>query len=114
MGNTNKFWKGMVAGAVAGAALSLLDRETRQAVGEKCSKASKSISYVLTHPKEIATNIKEKTNEWKSTVQQMNEDFTYIMDKIEEVRELTPEVTEMVKETKEAFYKGNKEEDSIE
>lgn len=111
MGNMNKFWKGMFVGAVAGAALSLLDRETRQAVGEKCGKATKNISYAVTHPKEIATSIKDKTKELKTTVQQMNEDLHYIMNKIEEVRDLTPEVTELVKETKEAFTKGNKGED---
>lgn len=114
MGNTNRFWKGMFAGAVAGAALSLLDSETRQAVGEKCGKVTKNISYALTHPKEIATNIKEKTNDLRKTVHQMNEDLNYIVKKIEEIRDLTPEVTELVKETKEVFSKGKSGEDPLE
>ncbi|MHC0036206.1 YtxH domain-containing protein [Pseudoneobacillus sp. C159] len=105
MGNTNKFWTGVIAGAVAGGLISLLDRETRQTVGEKTGKAVKNISYVITHPKEIATNIKEKTIALKETALQMSEDISFIAQKIDEVRELTPEVTGLVKDTKEAFFK---------
>lgn len=110
MGDTNKLWTGMMVGAVAGGLISLLDRDTRQAVGEKCVKATKNISYVITHPKEIATNIKEKTKELTTTASQISEDISYIVRKIEEVRELTPEVTGLVRETKEVFSKGNNSE----
>jgi gas vesicle protein len=110
MGNTNKFWTGIIVGAVAGGLVSLMDRETRQAVNEKYGKVTKNISYAITHPKEIATNIKEKTYEIKTVASQMSEDISYIVRKIEEVRELTPEVTSMVKETKEAFMESTKKE----
>lgn len=106
MGNTNKFWTGIIVGAIAGGVISLLDRDTRNAVGEKCGRTTKNISYILTHPKEMATNIKEKTEELSLTVKQMSEDISYIVQKIEEVRDLTPEVTGLVKDTKEAFMKG--------
>jgi gas vesicle protein len=105
MGSTNKFWTGVIAGAVAGGVISLLDRETRRAVGVKYGKVAKNISYVITHPKEVATNIKDKTVEFKEAATQMSEDISYIARKIEEFRELTPEVTELIKETKDAFQK---------
>lgn len=110
MGNTNKFWTGIIVGAVAGGLVSLMDRETRQAVNEKYGKVTKNISYAITHPKEIASNIKEKTFEIKTAASQMSEDISYIVRKIEEVRELTPEVTNLVKETKEAFMEPTKKE----
>jgi gas vesicle protein len=110
MGDTNKFWTGVILGAVAGGLVSLLDRDTRQAVSEKYGKVSKNISYVITHPKEVSTNIKEKTKELKETASQMSEDISYIIQKIEEVRDLTPEVTGLVKDTKEAFLKGKDKE----
>lgn len=111
MGNTNKFWTGVIAGAVAGGLISLLDRETRQATAEKCGKVTKNISYVITHPKEVATNIKNKTIELKETADQMSDDISFIIRKIEEVRELTPEVKGIVKDTKEAFLKSKPKED---
>ncbi|MFD2445080.1 YtxH domain-containing protein [Bacillus sp. CGMCC 1.16607] len=107
MGKTNKFWTGVILGAVAGGVVSLLDKDTREVVSEKCGKAAKNISYILTHPKEVATNVKEKTIELCTTAKEMGEELSYIFEKIEEVRELTPEVTELVKETKEAFVKGS-------
>jgi gas vesicle protein len=110
MGNTNKFWTGIIVGAVAGGLVSLMDRETRQAVNEKYGKVTKNISYAITHPKEIASNIKEKTFEIKTAASQMSEDISYIVRKIEEVRDLTPEVTNLVKETKEAFMEPTKKE----
>jgi gas vesicle protein len=105
MGNTNKFWTGVLAGAIAGGLISLLDRDTRQAVGEKYGKVAKNISYGFTHPKEIATTVIEKTKEFKETASQISEDISFITKKIDEIRELTPEVTGLVKETKEAFLK---------
>lgn len=111
MESKNKFWTGVFAGAVAGGLISLLDRDTRKIVGEKCENATKNISYVITHPKEIAMNIKEKTKELKETANQMSEDISYIARKIEEFRELTPEVTGLVKDTKEAFTKDKASED---
>jgi gas vesicle protein len=105
MGNTNKFWTGVIAGAVAGGLISLMDRETRKAVGVKYGKVAKNISYVITHPKEVATNIKEKAMDLKETATQMSEDISYIARKVEEIRELTPEVTGLLKDTKEAFQK---------
>jgi gas vesicle protein len=106
----NKFWKGVIMGAVAGGMLSLLDRETRQVVGEKCGRAAKGVAYVVTHPKETVDTMKKKSNEIRVTVNQMSEDISYIVDKIEEVRELTPEVAQMVKETKEVFMKEDEQE----
>lgn len=111
MGSKSKFWNYVIIGAFAGGVVSLLDRETRQIVGGKCNKATKNISYALTHPKEVVTNIKEKTNDFRIAANQLNEDISYIIDKIEEVRDLTPEVTGLILETKDAFIKDKPSKD---
>ncbi|MDP4085548.1 MAG: YtxH domain-containing protein [Bacillota bacterium] len=89
---SNKFWKGMFFGALAGGALTLFNRETRIVMKENCQKASKLIK----NPKETASKI------W-DTVESISEDISYITEKVEVLRETTPQVTK--------YFKKNKEED---
>jgi gas vesicle protein len=103
MTNTNKFWKGILFGALAGGALSLLDKQTRIAMNANCRKASSSISYMIKHPKEVTEQVIEVANKIRVTVEDVSEDIHYLTEKIEEIREVTPQVVEIVKETKEAF-----------
>lgn len=106
MGSQNRFLKGIVLGAIAGGAISLLDRETRKSVVESCKRGTKEVSYYLSHPNEIAEQIREKTHKLRTTVEQVSEDVTYIAEKVEELREVTPSVAGLVKDTKEAFDQG--------
>lgn len=103
MTNTNKFWKGILFGALAGGALSLLDKPTRTAMNANCQKAGSNLSYMIKHPKEMTDQVKEVANKIRATVEDVSEDFTYLTEKIEEIREVTPQVVEIVKETKEVF-----------
>lgn len=103
MGSTNKFWKGILMGALAGGAISLLDKETRRSVIESCKNTTKEVSYLVTHPNEIAEKVKERTAQIRSTVDQVSEDVSFIAEKVEELREVTPTVVGIVNDTKEAF-----------
>ena len=49
MASQNKFLKGIVLGALAGGAISLLDKETRKVVVESCKRTTKEVSYYLSH-----------------------------------------------------------------
>jgi gas vesicle protein len=109
MANLRKLWKGMLWGALAGGAVSLLDKETRLAVKESCQKAAKSITYVVKNPEEITQQVKEKALQFKTTVEEIGEDISYIADKVEELRETTPQVTKMLKETKDTFIKNEED-----
>jgi gas vesicle protein len=111
MTKKNYFWKGMLLGAVAGGALSLLDKGTRQEMKGKVQNLSGKVSYTIRHPKEISNKISGTVGKIKSTYEQVSEDIAYIMEKVDELRELTPQVTEIVKETKDTFSKS--EESSI-
>jgi gas vesicle protein len=111
MTTKNQFWKGMLLGAIAGGALSLLDKGTRKEMKEKVQTVSSKVSYIVQNPKEVSKKIGETAGKIKFTYEQVTEDISYIMEKVDELRELTPQVTEMVKETKETFT--NKEESSL-
>lgn len=103
MGKTSKFWKGVLMGALAGGAISLLDQETRKSVVDGCKKGMREISYYATHPTEVAEQVKEKTNKLRTTFEQVSEDVSFIAEKVEELKEVTPSVVGIVKETKEVF-----------
>ncbi|MCM3569204.1 YtxH domain-containing protein [Neobacillus mesonae] len=100
MTKKNLFWKGMFLGALAGGAVSLFDRNTREVMKGNVQKASSKVYDTVKHPKETVTKI-------KSMIDEVSEDFAYLTDKVEEIRELTPQVTDIIKETKDTFTKDD-------
>lgn len=112
MANAHRFWKGMFWGALAGGAVSLLDRETRLAMKENCRKVSANVAYIVKNPGKITDQVKDTALKFKTTVEEVSEDLSYIAGKVEELRETTPEVVKIVKETKDTFTK-NDNNDSI-
>jgi gas vesicle protein len=107
----NLFLKGMFYGALAGGALSLLDKKTRQDMKVNVKKAYEQVSYVVRHPGEITENVKVTAEKFRNTIEQVSEDISFITGKVDELRELTPQVKERVKETRNAF---SNPEDSLE
>lgn len=99
MTKKNQFWKGMLIGAVAGGAISLFDKNTRAIMKDNVQKTSKKVYEIVRHPGETVAKI-------KSTIEQVTEDFSYIAEKVDEFRELTPQVTDIIKETKDTFSKS--------
>jgi gas vesicle protein len=108
----NLFFKGMFYGAIAGGALSLLDKKTRQDMRVNAKKAYEQVSYAVRHPKEITENVKETAEKIRNTIEQVSEDISYITGKVDELRELTPQVKDIVKETKSTF--SNHEDSDVE
>lgn len=101
----NLFLKGIIYGALAGGALSLLDKKTRQDMKVNVKKAYEQVSYVVRHPEEITENVKETAEKIRNTIEQVSEDISYITGKVDELCELTPQVKEVIKETKSTFSK---------
>lgn len=100
---SNKFWKGVLMGALAGGAISLFDKDTRHSVMEGLKKGTKEVSYYISHPSETADKLREKTQQLRTTVEQVSEDVSFIAEKVDELREVTPAVIGIVNDTKEAF-----------
>lgn len=103
----NQFWKGMLFGAIAGGALSLLDKETRQVMKDHVQNTSEKFIFIVKNPGEITEKVKESAGRFKTTVEQMSEDIAYITEKVDELRQLTPQVTDIIKDTKDAFLKDD-------
>jgi gas vesicle protein len=98
------FIKGVLFGAVAGGALSLLDKSTRESVVSNCKKTTKEISFYIKNPGEAVNQVKEMKNKIQTTFEQVSSEVSFIMEKVEELKETTPEVVELVEDTKEAFF----------
>ncbi|CRK81906.1 YtxH domain-containing protein [Neobacillus massiliamazoniensis] len=102
----NHFWRGMLLGAIAGGALSLLDKGTRQAMKTNVCKASSKISYIVKNPGDVTKKVKETAENFKATFEQISEDISFMTEKVDELRDLTPQVTDILKETKDTFTKN--------
>ncbi|MCL6574156.1 MAG: YtxH domain-containing protein, partial [Bacillus sp. (in: Bacteria)] len=63
-------------------------------------------SYIVRNPREITEKVKGTAEKLMKTFKQVNEDISYITNKIDELRELTPQVTDILKESKETFSKS--------
>lgn len=107
MTKKNQFWRGMLLGAIAGGAISLLDKQTREVMKENVQKTTTKVSYILRNPEEITDKVMETAEKLKTTVKLVSEDISYITDKVDELREITPQVTDILKETKDTFSKSD-------
>jgi gas vesicle protein len=103
---SSKFWKGVLLGAIVGGAISLLDRTTRTSVKKNIQNTSGKIAYFAKHPQETIDTVKETSRKIRSTVEEVGEEVSFIAEKIDELRELTPQVVDIVKDTKDAFVEN--------
>ncbi|MGN1400346.1 MAG: YtxH domain-containing protein [Bacillus sp. (in: firmicutes)] len=99
----NRLMQGVLVGALAGAAISMLDRDTRESVMNGCKNSYKRTKTLIQNPEYTVGNLKEKTNRIKHTVESITEDVMYISGKLQEIKDVPPQVASVVKETKEAF-----------
>ncbi|TQR15275.1 YtxH domain-containing protein [Psychrobacillus soli] len=109
----SKFIKGVVCGALIGGALTMLDNKTRNAVLYKSKSIGRQIKYYSTNRQELITTIEDQFTKWKSFYEQINSDATYISQKVNEVKEMTPQVKTLLTDTKEAFEQSKEEYKSI-
>lgn len=107
--SSSKFWKGVIVGAVVGGALSLFDRQTRTAVFGNCRRTTEKVTYYLKHPDEAAQAVTESTRKIRSTIEDLGEDISFITEKVEELRELTPQMVDIVKDTKDVLLESDSE-----
>lgn len=103
MSGSKKFWLGVGLGALAGGAISLFDKTTRQSVSADFKKVTGSVTYIAKNPNEFISEVKETVNKVRSTVEQVSEDVSFIAEKVEEMKEIPPQVAEIAHDTKETF-----------
>lgn len=109
----NKFGKYILVGALAGAAISLCDKYTREQVLSKSKIFVRDIRFYLNNPVVLKSKVQEKTEKYKSIYEQFSSDASYIKEKVNELKELSPQVKELVVDTKDAFSESKDEYKSI-
>lgn len=105
MEKQNRFLKGIFIGAVIGGAFTLVDKETREEVLEKGKEVARKTGNFICHPMKSTENFRESIREVKATFQQISEDIAFVTDKVQELKQTTPKMMEIVKDTKEILTK---------
>ncbi|MBM7587985.1 gas vesicle protein [Bacillus pakistanensis] len=100
----NKFFTGVLIGAAVGGLVSLLDRQTREEVVEMTKSCGTELSRYAKHPQLVVESSKEIYEKIRTTAGQIEEDVKFINDKIEDIREITPQVKEIIDETKDTLH----------
>ncbi|KAB7704157.1 hypothetical protein F9802_18810 [Bacillus aerolatus] len=97
-----KFFTKMAIGAAVGGAIALTDRQTRAEMKEWAVY----LFEMAKDPEGLSASSKEIINRAKDTAQQITEDVSYIREKVDSLKDLTPNVKELVDETKSTFLPG--------
>ncbi|MCZ2260235.1 YtxH domain-containing protein [Sporosarcina sp. G11-34] len=105
----NKFGIYILFGALAGAAVSMFDRGTREQVTKNVKGVVSEVNFYTKNPDVLKSKVREKKEKIQSVVEQLSEDATYVKEKVDELKLLTPEVKNLVVETKEAFAEAKVE-----
>lgn len=96
----NKLGQGIIIGALVGAAVSLLDKHTRVQTKAGAGKVMAAVK----DPRGTYTTIKAKVDDLRETYETVSEDISYVAQKVKDLQSATPQVKEIVQETKEAFH----------
>ena len=98
-----KLVKLTIIGAITGAAISLLDRKTRQHTVECVKKASNTIHYYMDNRQQLQTLMEEKIATARSIYDNVAENVEMIMSAKDELKEVPHTVQELISETKTAL-----------
>lgn len=96
---------GILAGAAIGAAVSLMNRETREKAVQKVTNLKTDAQYYYYNRDELKQKATEKFSKVQGIVEMVMENKEYYLEKIAEFRE-TPKLTEEVKIAKEVTNQG--------
>ena len=99
----NKLGKYIFFGALAGGLISLCDRTTREQVQRNTRKVISDVRYYSRNPDIVKLMIQKKTEKYQSIYEQVASDATYFKGKMDELKVLSPQVKELVVDTKDAF-----------
>lgn len=99
----NKLMTGLLVGAAVGVIVSLFDRNTRNDVMQKSKKVSENAKYYANNKDELKSVVQQQATKFQNLYERVSEDASYVGEKVNELKELTPQVKEMALDTKEAF-----------
>ncbi|ACA37926.1 YtxH domain-containing protein [Lysinibacillus sp. fkY74-1] len=105
----SKLLVSIVAGAAIGAALSMLDRTTREKTIDTTKKMKEAVTYYATNREELQVLVEEKVLAAKVLCENVSDNVNTIAEKVEEFKELPTTIQSMIDDTKSAFTLPHKE-----
>ncbi|PIC64514.1 hypothetical protein CSV79_06030 [Sporosarcina sp. P13] len=110
---SNKLGTFIVGGALLGAAVSMLDRTTRQQTVTLARTSFEKAMYYKENPDVMKKQLQEKKDQMQTLFEQVKDDVEYVKSQVDEIKTLTPQVKEMFADTKEAFTDSKSEYEQI-
>ncbi|PID02011.1 hypothetical protein CSV67_11745 [Sporosarcina sp. P2] len=110
---SSKFGRYVLGGALLGAAVSMLDRATRQHTVTTARTSYEKVLYYKENPDIVKNEFQQKKEKVQTLVDQVKGDVNYIKSQVDEIKTLTPQVKEMFADTKEAITESKSEYEQI-
>ncbi|MGM9929032.1 MAG: YtxH domain-containing protein [Bacillus sp. (in: firmicutes)] len=99
----NKLLQGILIGALAGAAISMLDRSTRESVIACSKKRYQQVKEIVENPEIITEQVKETSDKIRTTFETISEEVAFITEQVDVLKDLPKQVATTVKEAKDVF-----------
>ena len=105
----SKLLASIIVGAAVGAALSMLDRTTREKTIASTKKITETVSYYAENRAELQELIQEKVTAAQSFYESASNNVSMLVEKADEFKELPSTIQDMISDTKSAFSPTDKE-----
>ena len=99
----SKLWMAILGGAAAGFAISLLDKQTRNTVMTGGQKMLYNVKSMAKDPNSVVENVKDMSGKIRTNIDQIGQDVSFISEKVDEMKDMPPQVAGVIKETKEVL-----------
>lgn len=101
----SKLLPSILLGALAGAAISMLDRTTREKTIETTKTVAGTVSYYAANRDELQEMISEKVEQAQSFYNGASDGIQSLMGQVEQFKDMPTTIQSMVSDTKAAFDK---------
>ncbi|AVM09454.1 hypothetical protein D070_04030 [Bacillus velezensis] len=107
MKQTRIMTKAILIGAAAGGALSLLHKPTREGCFRNMDACRRRAAFYRKHPEALKQQASAKLDQMKNIANSVSEDLSFLNGQITKLKQTTPQVIDLLKETKEHFSKND-------
>ncbi|MGE6631725.1 hypothetical protein [Bacillus sp. NPDC077027] len=101
--------RGAMIGAACGMLLTLFHQPTRAALRKKWNTCQQTIEQYRHEPGSLTNCVKEKMEETKQLARSVSDDLSFLNEQLNQLKETTPKVLEIIEETKDHFRSKQKD-----
>lgn len=105
----SKLLVSIIVGATVGAALSMLDRTTREKTIATTKRISETVTYYAANREELQELIQEKVTAAQAFYESTSENVSMLVEKADEFKEVPNTIQNMISDTKSAFSSSDKD-----